>query len=345
MFRKYLFIIIMGVGSILIAISCENFRTDKQDSTGKDQESAGPESLTRQILLDSTNAELYFNRARLYIQQRKIDSAYRDLNKAISLDPEDARFYVALSDIYLMQGKIASCNEALEKAISLDSQSQEAFLKLAELNLMLQNYDETFENLKKSLDIEEYNPVAYFISAYAFLELEDTARAIENFQRAVDQKQDYYDAYIYLGNIFAARQDKLSEDYYNNALNIKPQSIEAHYNLALFYQNTEQIENAVKVYNRLLKIDPDYIYALYNMGYINLVYEKDFEKAIQFFTQTIERDQKYFEAYYNRGYSHELMGNYNEARWDYQKTLDLKTNYTKAIEGLNRLDRLQLQSR
>jgi tetratricopeptide (TPR) repeat protein len=345
MFRKYLFIVLAGLGSLLVGVSCENRRTESQDTSGEGTESTGTGSLTGQILKDSTNAELYFERASLYIQKKKIDSAYRDLNKAISLDPEDARFFVALSDIYLMQGKISSCKEALEKAISLEAQNKEAYLKLAELNLMLQDYDATFENLKKSLEIDEYNPVAYFISAYAFLELEDTARAIENFQRAVDQKQDYYDAYIFLGNIFAARLDRLAEDYYNNALNVKPQSVEAHYNLALYYQNTEQIENALKTYNLLLRIDPDYIYAHYNMGYINLVYEKDFEKAIRFFTQTIERDQKYFEAYYNRGYSHELMGNYNEARWDYQKTLELKTNYSKAIEGLNRLDRLQQRTR
>jgi len=157
------------------------------------------------------------------------------------------------------------------------------------------------------------------------------------------QDKGYYDAYIYLGNIYAAKKQNLAVDYYNNALNINPQSIEAFYNLGLFYQETGQVDEAVEAYNNLLKIDPDYKFALYNLGFINLVYIKDFERSVQYFTRTIELDQKYFEAYYNRGYAYELMGMLNEARWDYQKTLELEINYPRAIEGLNRLDAIQLK--
>ncbi|MEE4178046.1 MAG: tetratricopeptide repeat protein [Bacteroides sp.] len=342
MLNKNFLTVMVGILYALALTSCGSGNNGEKGSGDPDSMS-GLARVTQQIIADSNNADLYFKRAELYIQEKKIDPAFRDLNRAITLNPEDARFFVALSDIYLMQGKIASCKESLEKAISLDVNNKDAYLKLAELNLMLKNYEETFENLKKAIEIDALNPVAYFISAYAFLELEDTARAIENFQKAADQDQHYYDAYIYLGNIFAARKQKLAVDYYNNALNIDPQSIEAHYNLALFYQETEQIDEAEALYDRLLKIDPGYIYALYNLGYINLVYKKDFERAVQYFTETIGQDQDYYEAYYNRGYAYELMGNYNEARWDYQKTLELRTNYPRAIEGLNRLDGIQLR--
>ena len=103
------------------------------------------------------------------------------------------------------------------------------------------------------------------------------------------------------------------------------------------------MDEAVEAYSSLLKIDPDYKFALYNIGFINLVYKKDFERSVQYFTQVIELDQQYFEAYYNRGYAYELMGMLNEARWDYQKTLELEVNYPRAIEGLNRLDAIQFK--
>jgi tetratricopeptide (TPR) repeat protein len=68
------------------------------------------------------------------------------------------------------------------------------------------------------------------------------------------------------------------------------------------------------------------------------VYLKDFKKAVQFFTESIKKDPEYAEAYFNRGYAHELAGDYKNAYADYQKSLKIKVNYDKAIEGLNRLD-------
>ncbi|MCF8386954.1 MAG: tetratricopeptide repeat protein, partial [Bacteroidales bacterium] len=60
-----------------------------------------------------------------------------------------------------------------------------------------------------------------------------------------------------------------------------------------------------------------------------------------YFNAAIEIDPAYAKAYYNRGYCNELMGNFAQARKDYQRTMDIIPNYEKAIEGLNRLDRKQ----
>ena len=59
---------------------------------------------------------------------------------------------------------------------------------------------------------------------------------------------------------------------------------------------------------------------------------------MKFFDESIKKDPEYFEAYYNRGYAYELSGDYRKAYEDYQKSLKIKVNYDKAIEGLNRLD-------
>ena len=343
MMKNYGLLSFVMTGMLLLFFSCQQQSSTNQDNQSGERVQDSLQKISSMIRQDSSNALLYYQRAGIYIHERKINDAFRDIKHAILLQPEDARFYIALSDIYLMQGKIASSKESLEKAVKLDPGSKDAFLKLAELNLILKDYDNTFEHLKRAIDIEPLNPTAYFISGYAFLELEDTSRAIENFSIAVDQNQNYYDAYMSLGNIYAARKHKLAIDYYNNALNINPQSAEAYYNLALFYQNTEQIQEAIDTYDKLLKIEPSNQYAIYNLGFINLVYLKEFEKAVHYFTQAINIDQEYFDAYFNRGYAQELLGNYNEARWDYQKALELKTNYPKAIDGLNRLDEIQFQ--
>ena len=80
--------------------------------------------------------------------------------------------------------------------------------------------------------------------------------------------------------------------------------------------------------------------AHYNIGYINLVYLLDFKAASECFTKAIEIDSLYAESWYNRGLSYEQLKEYQKAYEDYQKALKLKVNYDKAIEGLNRLDKL-----
>ena len=88
----------------------------------------------------------------------------------------------------------------------------------------------------------------------------------------------------------------------------------------------------------ILQMKPGDVNTLYNLGYINLVYLQDFGTAVDYFTRVIELAPSYAEAYYNRAFSYEMSGKIIKAVADYKKTLELKTNYTKAIEALNRLD-------
>ena len=53
----------------------------------------------------------------------------------------------------------------------------------------------------------------------------------------------------------------------------------------------------------------------------------------------INIDKNYAEAYYNRGYTYELMNDFDNARKDYKMAMQIKTNYQKAIEGMNRLEK------
>jgi len=92
------------------------------------------------------------------------------------------------------------------------------------------------------------------------------------------------------------------------------------------------------LYFDIIKKDPNYKFAYYNLGYIHLVYLEVYTESVKYFTKAIAIDPNYVEAYYNRGYAYELRGDITNARMDYEMALQLRTNYPLAIEGLNRLD-------
>jgi tetratricopeptide (TPR) repeat protein len=337
-FRFWSLIFVVGV----LVFSCRQPGENKQaaNQTVSTPVNAEKEKLDANILADSLDPENYYLRSRYYLEQKDINRSLADISKAIQLDEENSTYFVALSDIYLAMGRIPNCLEALKKAEGLDPANNDALLKIAEVYLILKDYTNTFGYTKKALDHDRINPVAHFLRGYSYMEMGDTSLAIKNFQAAADQDQNYYDAYVELGSLYTNLGDPLAIGYLQTATRIDPNRGEAYYLLGMAYQEQENIPKAVETYEKLITISPGFKEGYYNLGYVNLVYNNDFESAIRYFDKAISLDPKYTDAYFNRGYSYELSGNPDNARKDYQKALEMVPNYERSIIGLNRLDSL-----
>ncbi|MCD4695239.1 MAG: tetratricopeptide repeat protein, partial [Bacteroidales bacterium] len=189
-----------------------------------------------------------------------------------------------------------------------------------------------------ALKKDELAAKGYLLRGLIMVENGDTIRGIRNFQKAIDVQQNYLDAHLQLGLLYAEKKNKLAIDYFNNALNIDPANIDVKYYLGMFYQETANYDKAIQTYTSILDQVPDFYIAYYNIGYIKLVFQEDFEGAVDKFSKCIELKDDYVEAYYNRGFAYELLKNVEKSRQDYKKTLELHPNYDKAVDGLNRID-------
>jgi tetratricopeptide (TPR) repeat protein len=332
---------IFAIVIVISLISCQEGELKKvrDEKPAPDSVNVGLESLNNKIQADSTNPDNFYQRSLYYLDQKDINKSLSDIGKAIALNDKEAGYFVTLADLYLSMGKIPNCLDALKKAEELDPANNDALLKLAEVYLILKDYQNTFSYTRKALDRDLINPVAYFIRGYAYMEQGDTTLAIKSFQAAADQDQNYYNAYVELGLLYSALKNPVATGYLQTAVKIEPNKAEAYYLLGMAYQEQEIIPKAIETYNKLLVVDPGYKEAYYNLGYINLVYSKDLDKAIEYFDRAIILDPKYTEAYFNRGYSYELAGEYDNARKDYHKALEVTPNFDRAILGLNRLDK------
>jgi len=307
--------------------------------TGEDSVRHGIEQLTQQIREDQTDPELYNKRAQLFLYKRQFDQALQDVQKAISISGDRPGPYITLADIYLLMGRPDDSRESLKKALTFDPENTAALLRLGKLYLIVRDYQNCYTTISRLLAIDDGVAPAYFIRAVGLLEQGDTLRAVDDLKKAVDKDQEYYEALVQLGALYSMKKDPLSEMYLKNALALQPQSREALYMLGMYYQETMKYDLALSTYQRLEKSDTAFREASYNQGYICLVYLKDFPRAAKFFTEAIRKDPEYYEAWFNRGYAYELSGDYKKAYTDYRKSLKIKVNYDKAIEGLNRLDK------
>lgn len=325
---------------LLISNSCrERTKVAEKNISGKDTLTVLIDNISKKIADHPTDADLLQQRSKYYLLDHKENLAFTDISKAVSISPDKASLYITLSDVYLGMGKPDNCNEALQKALALEPQNNSVLTRLCKLSLIIKDYKSTFQYAKRALEASPQNPEIYFTKALALLEKGDTVTAVEDFKKTLDQNQGYYEADIELGELYSMKKDPIAADYLKNAIKLRPNSDEALYMLGMFYQENGKYQEALETYDKLSKVDSTFKDAPYNTGYIYLVYLHDFPKAASYFSLALKCDPGYVEALFNRGYSYELAGDYSRAYQDYKHVLELKTNYQKAIDGLNRLDK------
>lgn len=297
----------------------------------------------RLLLLDAkikqnpNDASLYYERGKVLLELEKVNDAISDLTKAVNLDNSKVEYFTALGDAYYMNGNIGESYAALQKALTLDSKNIEALLKMGEISFISKDYDRAMETLSKVTEIEADNIKAYQIKGFIYKETGDTANAIFYFLKIVDLHPDYVPAYEELGMIYAQHKDPLAIEYFNTAIQLQPDNINALYGMAMLYQDLENADKANEYYTRILELDPMNRYAWFNRGYMEMVLYEDYDAAIEFFTKAIDCDNQYYEAHYNRGYSYELKGDRSNARICYQTTLQIAPDYQPAKEALARV--------
>jgi tetratricopeptide (TPR) repeat protein len=318
------------------------FYSCKPESGGKnysltDSAKNSVEQLTELIKENPEQAELYFYRSGLLLKSGNNSGALSDMLAAVSIDSTKPEYFLQLGDIYFSKLFIAQAISAFEKCISLDSKNISAELKLAELFLYMKKYSDCIQHADNALRIDKTNAKAYFIKGYMFRETGDTARAISSFQTAVEQKPEYFDAYMQLGNLFTHRQNPLALQYYDKALQLRKNNADVLYGIAMFMQENDNTDSAEVLYLKILESSPDYKEALFNLGYINLIYNNQFEKAVEYFSAVHRLDTNDVRALYNRGLCFEQMKKKDMAESDYRHALTRKPDYELAKEGMKRL--------
>jgi tetratricopeptide (TPR) repeat protein len=326
--------------SLLFFTSCGNTNNPEQTKTADSAAISVPaelKAINAEILSNPNDPELYHKRAKYHLGNKSFEEGIADMGRAINIDSTKADYFMTLSDLKFAVNSSGEAKAALEKCVALDPKNTEAILKLAELYLYVGKNDKSIEFINQALKIDQYIAKAYFMKGMNYKDLKDTAKAISSMQTAVEQDQQYYNAYMQLGILCAAKSNKLAVDYYKNAIRIQPKSSEAWYALGKYYQDVRDWNNATGTYKTLLTFDNNKN-ALYNLGVIHLVGSKEYNKALEFFTGAINVDPKYAEAYHGRGVCYEAMGEKKKAMSEYQACLAINPQYTAAARALQDLE-------
>jgi len=252
------------------------------------------------------------------------------LQKAVELAPDEPRYQIVLSKVYLVRTqeeleKVKQGNDQTlvlnnlrlsqffgENAVLVGPTQTNTWQNLAELYQgiagMTEDKDQFFnlaiEALNTEIELEPKNPRIYNDIGSLYLILKDKDKAREMFSKSVEQKRDF---------------------------------ISANINLALMFEDDENIDEAISKLKRLLSSNPKEPIILFHLGrlYYN---EEETERAITQFRIAVSLDPYYSNARYALGLAYERQGIIEQAIAELEIVLQLNPN-NKEIE--NKLESLK----
>ena len=321
---KHLVFIISLLVSTLFFISCGGNAIDnmpREDAL---------KMLDDKIKKDSDNADLYYQRGKVLIElgkEKNLSQYYKeainDLKKAIELDNKRSEYYTALGDAQFSMGNVNESYSALRQALKLDENNFEASMKMGEIAFYSGNYELAMENLNNVTAQDKDNKTALFMKGFIYMETDDTTNAVYYFRRLTELYPDYAPAYEQLGMLYINNSNKLGLEYLTTALSLDPDNVNILYGIAQFYQDAEEADMANDYYVKIIEKDPQFKYAWFNRGRLELELYEDYNAAIDFFNKALQIDPQFAEAHHNKGVAYEMLGDKTNADICYAKAKEL----------------------
>ena len=126
---------------------------------------------------------------------------------------------------------------------------------------------------------------------------------------------------------------KDSFSLWTRTLEIEPNSIRAHGNMARVYQKRGQIDESLREVKKTIELNPKDYKAFYNLGVI-LGEQGYVNEAISAYSKTIEMNPKFKNAHFNLGNIYKARNRLEEAQGAYRNVVALDPNDIEALNNL-----------
>ncbi|MGV3588647.1 MAG: tetratricopeptide repeat protein [Adhaeribacter sp.] len=163
--------------------------------------------LNEALNLDQNNAGLYAKRAKLYLQDKKLEKALADIEQAIKFNSNQPEYYFWKAVILRDMGRITQALEVVEEAEKLGLKGANGYLLGAELLIKKKNYWSALEKVNLALNEEPDNEYGLFYKGIARAALGDTASALVLYRRAIRNAPEFVHPYLHVSSIYNAQKN------------------------------------------------------------------------------------------------------------------------------------------
>jgi tetratricopeptide (TPR) repeat protein len=236
---------LLVIASLVLATACGGSRRTAADliQRGDEQAAAGHYGAAaieyrNAIRKEPARADAHRKLADTYLEQRKLEEAYRAYANAIQLDNNDVHSRVEAGRLLFGAGKYSEALLRAEQALERDDRNTDAQLLAGRALAKLRRFDDAIAQLDETVSAG-HAPAAYAALAEAKLAAGDARGAEDAFRAAVSTHPESVEARIALARFLAdtARKSDAEQEFLR-AVNADPASEMANRAAASFYVTT-----------------------------------------------------------------------------------------------------------
>lgn len=284
----------------------------------------------------SPSAAVYANLGLAYGGKKMWKEELANYRKAAAMKPKDPIILYNLAVSLENNGRDQEAMGVYEKVLALQPGDADATLRLADLAFRNGRYPQAVRLYEKLAGKTTQNGKIYANLGYAYGELNQLASSAKNYEKAIkagvkDEKVAYNLAVTYekMGN------EKAAAALYGKVAGQKP-SVESLNRMADYYIKAGQYDQAVKTYQRLLKLERKKGGVYADLGYVYSL-RGDLDKAVESYKTSLRYDSEESDVYTRLGGVYEKKGMLDEALKAYTRAYQLNPGDEDAGERIPQL--------
>ena len=321
---------------LIVVLSCNSNRNSGRFISETDTTySEDVRAISAKINAKPDDAELYYKRGNTFYYEKRFNDAVLDFEFAITLNPIQPLYHFRCAETLISMDSTNSEKTKLHltKTLELKPDYYAAASLLAKYHLARQQYPEAIKLYTGLLDQPEFADPAFVMLSIAHKEQKDTLKAEAIIDQALTVNPENFDAVMQKVLILNHRNDPLVLTWANKAVRMNEFSDEALYTLGLVLQNQQKYADAMSYYERVIKVNPNHIFAHYNLAVIQSLFE-NFEESIDWCEKTLDLNSEFANAMALKGYCYEMQGNKKAALQEYKAALSINPGLDLAKIGL-----------
>lgn len=241
--------------------------------------------------------EILHNLGHAYLQSGDYLKALDILNRALKLSPDSVETLYFMAQAYANQGKDLDALDLIAKAHKLDPRNTDVIVLMARLSMRQSYYEDAIPLLQEGLKVDSRRPdlLAELGECYYVSGKVDQALPIFQTLLQVDSSSRAYAfvgvCYRHLGRFEEA------EKYLQQGLKLDPQDVPCLYNLGFIASRQGKYELADRYLNETLQVDPNYAEALLELGNLKM-YQRKLEDAVPLLRKAVQLNPQAATVYY-----------------------------------------------
>jgi len=158
-------------------------------------------------------------------------------------------------------------------------------------------------------------------------------RAIQCIKKAISLKQ--HELYYHnLGAVYGKEgENEQACRMYEKAIKLNPRYANAYYSLGVTLKELGRLNDAIEMLKKAIVLDPSHVESYNNLG-VALQEKGELEDAIANFTKVIELNSNHASAYNNLGVAFKEIGNTNDAILMFAKAIELDSQFASAYNNV-----------